>query len=186
MRWLVIVLSVLSRTVAQRGVTRACSLQIVTDPLLWDHIKNAVLEEEKSLEDEAEIVRVARFRLSSLTSRLVNTANSVLDRYYFSNTKYKLVLNNVKILQEGQCSYQGVDLCSEDLSLASLLDSYSYINHDAYCLSYLLTFRNSPGGSLGLAWTAAGSSGGVCDKHRLHTEVTCHTYCLIIIMTGIV
>ena len=102
MHWLVtgslVVLSLLTRTRAQRGVTRACSLQIVTDPLLWDHIKNTVLEDENLLEDEAELVRVARFRLSSLTSRLVNTANSVLDRYYFSNTKYKLVLNNVKVM----------------------------------------------------------------------------------------
>lgn len=101
MRWLVtgslVVLSLLTRTRAQRGVTRACSLQIVTDPLLWNQIKNKVVEEENLIEDEAEIVRVSRFRLSSLTSRLVNTANSVLDRYYFSNTKYKLVLNSVKV-----------------------------------------------------------------------------------------
>jgi len=163
-------------TGAQQAVTRACSLQIVTDPLLWRHIKDQVVEEDNLIEDEAEIVRVARFRLTSLTSRLVNTANSVLDRYYFSNAKYKLVLNHVEILQADECSYEGIDLCSEEMSLSTLLDSYSYINHDSYCLSYLLTFRTFPGGSLGLAWTAAGSSGGVCDKHGLHTEVPLPNY----------
>jgi len=171
----VIVTALTTVTLAQRGVTRACSLQIVTDPLFWRHVKDQVVEEE-NLEDEEEMERVARFRLTSLTSRLVNMANSVLNRYYFSNTKYRLVLHNVKILQEGDCLYEGIDLCGEDMSLASLLDSYSYINHDRYCLSYLLTFRNFPAGSLGLAWTASGDSGGVCDKHRLHTEVPLPSY----------
>ena len=92
----VIVTALTTGTLAQRGVTRACSLQIVTDPLFWRHVKDQVMEEE-NLEDEEEMERVARFRLTSLTSRLVNMANSVLNRYYFSNTKYRLVLNNVKV-----------------------------------------------------------------------------------------
>ena len=92
----VIVTALTTVTLAQRGVTRACSLQIVTDPLFWRHVKDQVVEEEH-LEDEEEMERVARFRLTSLTSRLVNMANSVLNRYYFSNTKYRLVLNNVKV-----------------------------------------------------------------------------------------
>lgn len=153
-----------------------CSLQIVIDPLLWGHVRDQVMEEEDLIEDNAELVRIARFRLSSLASRLVNTANSVLDRYYFSNTKYKVVLHDITILQEGECTHQGVELCDPNLSLDTLLDSFSYINHENYCLSYLLTFRNFPGGSLGLAWTAAGDSGGVCDKYRLHTEVPLPNY----------
>ena len=32
--------------------------------------------------------------------------------------------------------------------------------------------RDFPGGSLGLAWTASGENGGVCDTHRAQVEVT--------------
>jgi len=155
----------------QRGVTRVCGIQIVSDPLLWNHFQEQISQEYAELDDDKEQERLVRFKLNSLSSRLVNTANSVLDRYYFSNTKYKLALRNVRILKENQCVYQGIDLCETEISLSNLLDSYSYINHDDYCLSYLLTYRNFPGGSLGLAWTAVESSGGVCDTHRLHTEV---------------
>ena len=31
--------------------------------------------------------------------------------------------------------------------------------------------RDFPGGKLGLAWTAVGEDGGVCDTYRLHREV---------------
>ena len=31
--------------------------------------------------------------------------------------------------------------------------------------------RDFPGGSLGLAWTASGENGGVCDTHRDQVEV---------------
>ena len=54
----VIVTALTTGTLAQRGVTRACSLQIVTDPLLWRHVKDKVVEEEH-LEDEEEMERVA-------------------------------------------------------------------------------------------------------------------------------
>jgi len=75
------------------------------------------------------------------------------------------------IFKEEDCHTLGFDICSLDLTLNQILDYYSYINHDQFCLSYLLTFRNFPSGSLGLAWTAVGEDGGVCDRHRPHTEV---------------
>ena len=38
--------------------------------------------------------------------------------------------------------------------------------------SLTLPPRDFPGGSLGLAWTANGENGGVCDTHRGQLEVT--------------
>ena len=94
---LVVFLLCAAKTSAQHGVTRVCGLQIVIDHLLWAHVRDQVGSEDGLIEDPNEIVRIARFRLSSLTSRLVNTANSVLDRYYFSNTKYKLLLQKITV-----------------------------------------------------------------------------------------
>ena len=99
---LVVLLLCAAKSSAQRGVTRVCGLQIVIDHLLWAHVRDQVGSEDGLIKDPDEIVRIARFRLSSLTSRLVNTANSVLDRYYFSNTKYKLLLQNITVSMSWQ------------------------------------------------------------------------------------
>ena len=53
--------------------------------------------------------------------------------------------------------------------------SYVLISHQTILLIFLL-LRDFPGGSLGLAWTASGENGGVCDTHRRHVEVAM-TYC---------
>ena len=83
----------------------------------------------------------ARFQLTSLVSRLVNSANRVLTSNYFAGKKYGLILQEIQILNESDCSVLGFNLCSLDLTLAELLDQLSYIDHINRCLSYLLTFR---------------------------------------------
>ena len=59
-----------------------------------------------------------------------------------------------QILHEEECNSLGFDLCEDDLSVEELLDSYSYLDHSEYCLSYLFTYRTFEKGNLGLAWTA--------------------------------
>jgi len=100
--------------------------------------------EEEGIEGELR----ARFQLTSLVSRLVNSANRVLTSNYFGDKKYGLILQEIQILDDSKCSILGFNVCSLDLSLADLLN------------------QDFPGGSLGLAWTASGENGGVCDTHR--------------------
>ena len=106
-----------------------------------------------------------------MLSRLVNSANTVLLSQYFDNFKYKLAVHDIQILEDEDCTLQGKSLCEEGASLESLLDLYtSMARDDHYCLSYMLTYRDFPGGTLGLAWTATSAEGGVCDQ-RLNTGV---------------
>ena len=105
--------------------------------------------------------------MSSLASRLVRAANTVLARHtfryivlhcsgypdvasLFSGSVYQLQLAEVKVVTAGDCG----PLCEPGLSLTSLLHRFSALSHAQFCLSYLLTYRNFPGGTTGLAWTA--------------------------------
>lgn len=150
----------------QEGVRRGCSLQVVVDPFLWqENLKEA----QQLSQEPQEASRIARYNVQSLVGRLVGQANAVLDSYYLDNVKYKLLLQDIQILrEEDECG----PLCEADLQVSDLLDLFSYHNRDAYCLSYLLTFRSFQEGKLGLAYTATGHSGGVCERFRPHQEVT--------------
>jgi len=159
---LVVMASMINGTTGQ-SLELGCPLKVTIDPFLWKEYRG---REEESVEGELR----ARFRLTSLVSRLVNSANRVLTSNYFGDKKYGLILQEIQILDDSKCSLLGFNVCSLDLSLAALLNQLSYIDHSKHCLSYLLTFRDFPGGSLGLAWTASGENGGVCDTHRTQVE----------------
>ena len=47
-------------------------------------------------------------------------------------------------------------------------------DYDHFCLSYMFTYRDFEGGTLGLAWTGdLKNAGGVCEKHGVRqTEMT--------------
>ena len=110
------------------------TLQVTIDPFLWKEYRS---REEEGIEGELR----ARFQLTSLVSRLVNSANRVLTSNYFGDKKYGLILQEIQILDDSKCSNLGFNVCSLDLSLAALLNQLSYIDHSKHCLSYLLTFR---------------------------------------------
>merc|ERR1719242_1440919 len=46
------------------------------------------------------------------------------------------------------------------------LEIFSEEDYDHFCLSYMFTYRDFEGGTLGLAWTGdLKNAGGVCEKH---------------------
>lgn len=48
------------------------------------------------------------------------------------------------------------------------LELVSEENYDFVCLSYMFTYRDFEGGTLGLAWTAdLHNAGGICDKYNV-------------------
>lgn len=50
----------------------------------------------------------------------------------------------------------------------SMLYLHSELNYDAFCLSYMFTYRDFDNGILGLAWTAEPStSGGLCARYTV-------------------
>ena len=69
-------------------------------------------------------------------------------------------------MEDDSCTFQGKYLCEREASLESLLAQFSSLKTADFCLSYLFTYRDFPGGSLGLAWIASRAEGGVCDQAR--------------------
>ena len=67
-------------------------------------------------------------------------------------------------METESCTFQGKYLCERETSLESLLEQFSSLKTSDYCLSYLFTYRDFPGGSLGLAWIASRTEGGVCHQ----------------------
>ena len=58
----------------------------------------------------------------------------------------------------------------EDIAIMPYLVQWSEINHDAYCLALLFTYRDFSDGALGLAWVAEPEldlPGGICSKKVL-------------------
>ena len=76
---------------AQAG-KRGCSLQVTVDPFLWAEYR---AREAEDGEGQAR----ARFHVTSLVSRLVNAANTVLDDHYFDRNKYGLILQDIQVSQ---------------------------------------------------------------------------------------
>lgn len=47
--------------------------------------------------------------------------------------------------------------CKANVDVSYFLNLHSQTNHDDFCLSYVFTFRDFTGGTLGLAWVASPS-----------------------------
>ncbi|XP_023339587.1 disintegrin and metalloproteinase domain-containing protein 10 homolog isoform X2 [Eurytemora carolleeae] len=154
----------LNEVYSQLQPTRVCGIQIVIDKFLWRKFLSDVDTLEGELEVE-EKKRIARYNLVSLTGRVVARANNVLSNQFLGRIKYKLILQNIQILDEN-CG----GLCDPDLDLETLLNTFSYSSRDGYCLSYLLTYRTFENGKLGLAYTATTFHGGVCETFREQKE----------------
>ena len=48
--------------------------------------------------------------------------------------------------------------CNDHLGANAVLNLHSFTNHSDFCLSFLFTYRDFPGGVVGMAWVA-GTSG---------------------------
>ena len=61
----------------------------------------------------------------------------------------------------------------DNIDIMPYLVKWSQINHDAYCLALLFTYRDFANGALGLAWVAEpelDTPGGICSKRVLSEE----------------
>ena len=47
--------------------------------------------------------------------------------------------------------------CNDNLGANAVLSLHSFTNHSDFCLSFLLTYRDFPGGVVGMAWVAGPS-----------------------------
>lgn len=64
------------------------------------------------------------------------------------------------------------------LLVSKCLDYFLEEDYDAFCLSYMFTYRDFEMGTLGLAWTGdLKNAGGVCERNGVQYFVTYFTPC---------
>ncbi|CAB3988340.1 disintegrin and metallo ase domain-containing 10-like [Paramuricea clavata] len=71
---------------------------------------------------------------------------------------------------------EGIFSSPSDIPVDKYLKSWSKLNHDSYCLSLLLTYRDFSKGVLGLAWLAElNTLGGICEPWNTHYSMSFNT-----------
>lgn len=74
------------------------------------------------------------------------------------------LIARVEILDQSEPGYR---FSSPNIDVNNYLDIWSQVNHEQFCLSLLLTYRDFANGVLGLAWVAqppGGNRGGICER----------------------
>ena len=119
-----------------------------------------------------------------MVSQHIKAVNHIYGDVVF-NGKYKhkgirFEVQRIKIDDDSGCrrysgsfiSSEANKFCRANVDVSNFLNLHSQTNHDDFCLSYVFTFRDFTGGTLGLAWVASpsGASGGICEKYKTYTE----------------
>lgn len=82
-----------------------------------------------------------------------------------------VVLAEVTIIEDLP-SMWGVGISPTEMDALDLLEEFSLLDHEKYCLAVLVTHRDFDAGTIGLAWLASSSyldyPGGIC-QHRINT-----------------
>ena len=72
-------------------------------------------------------------------------------------------------------NFQGTFSSPTDIPIDKYLKRWSKLNHNSYCLSLLLTYRDFEG-VLGLAWVAElNTLGGICEPWNRHYNMSFNT-----------
>ncbi|XP_041355885.1 disintegrin and metalloproteinase domain-containing protein 10-like [Gigantopelta aegis] len=102
-------------------------------------------------------------------TQYVQTVNSIYKQIDFdgdnSADNINFIIKKIKIHTDPTAP--GYRL-NGNFGVEKFLELHSEENYDAFCLSYMFTYRDFDGGVLGLAWTAGeNQAGGVCEKYMV-------------------
>ncbi|XP_077564464.1 disintegrin and metalloproteinase domain-containing protein 10 homolog [Haemaphysalis longicornis] len=153
-----------SRRPRQLGlsVRRVCNLEISVDHTLF----------EVTLADMNGDTTRAHAAITGLVATHVNAASGIFSRTNFNGiTDIAFAVQRLQVNDSSACTLPSKlsnPFCSDALDATLALLELSKVNHDNFCASYLLTHRNFPGGTLGLAYVAEpnGNAGGICEKFQ--------------------
>ncbi|KAH6931004.1 hypothetical protein HPB50_021315 [Hyalomma asiaticum] len=152
---------------AASELKRVCNVEVVVDHLLFE----SYLDEEGGDRDKA---------LEAITTMVGTHAAAATE--IFSKTDFEGItgisfeVQRLRINESNSCEgrvRRTNPFCREDLDAAHILFEMSKINHDSFCVSHIWTFRDFPGGTLGLAYLAESEvdTGGICDKFHFGANV---------------
>nr|XP_037279779.1 disintegrin and metalloproteinase domain-containing protein 10-like [Rhipicephalus microplus] len=146
---------------------RVCNVEVVVDHLLFE----SYLNEEGGDRDRA---------LEAVTTMVGTHAAAATE--IFSKTDFDGItgisfeVQRLRINESNSCEGRvrhTNPFCRQDLDAAHILFEMSKINHDNFCVSHIWTYRDFPGGTLGLAYLAESEvdTGGICDKFHFGANV---------------
>jgi hypothetical protein len=141
-----------------------CEMFIRTDPLLYKYFLENELIPENRVQEE----------IASLVQQLIRAVSSI-----YANTKFNMgrfnhsgitfavqrlrVDNYTKDCEVDRLRGPGGKakniFCNPSIDVTNFLTFFSHENHDAFCLAFMLTYRDFSDGTLGLAWVASPSRG---------------------------
>lgn len=142
-----------------------CSVSIETDPLLWRHVYQHERDEQRTREEITALVASHMVAVNRIYRGV-----SFDGRYQHRGIKFEV--QRMKIDNDSSCDprYPGEQnqFCIQHVDVSNFLNMHSQKNHEAFCLSYVFTYRDFNRGTLGLAWVASseGSSGGICETYK--------------------
>ncbi|XP_075749213.1 disintegrin and metalloproteinase domain-containing protein 10 homolog [Rhipicephalus microplus] len=146
---------------------RVCNVEVVVDHLLFE----SYLNEEGGDRDRA---------LEAVTTMVGTHAAAATE--IFSKTDFEGItgisfeVQRLRINESNSCEGRvrhTNPFCRQNLDAAHILFEMSKINHDNFCVSHIWTYRDFPGGTLGLAYLAESEvdTGGICDKFHFGANV---------------
>ncbi|CAN8002265.1 unnamed protein product [Ixodes hexagonus] len=159
----------------QKKVKRVCNLEINIDHTLYNaFLADCNLDHTKTQES---LVALLTSHVTAASDMFRNTDFLGIADIAFE--VQRVIINNSKSCDENVRDSN--PFCASNLDSTHVLHELSKINHNDFCLSYLWTYRDFVGGTLGLAYKAEpsgfpGNTGGVCEKYQGGSSLQSSSY----------
>ncbi|XP_071138176.1 disintegrin and metalloproteinase domain-containing protein 10-like isoform X2 [Mytilus edulis] len=156
---------------APLGDKNACFLFMQADPKLFNKINSAYNNEVLAKED---IVGTFASHVDAINTIYSNTVFKTFDNSIdYKGIRFKIQRTKIMTDATEKCkTSQAKTLCSDNIDVSNFLNENSLIDHSAFCLAYIFTYRDFTQGTLGLAWVGSSgqASGGICEQYKSFPE----------------
>ncbi|KAK2174993.1 hypothetical protein NP493_755g01041 [Ridgeia piscesae] len=157
-----------------QGATKlTCQMFLQSDPKLWDYMTaergDGGLGYGEARANE-EIISLLSNHASGIKLIYTSTNFKYKDKSYnpVNFVVHRMQVNNTRTVCAG--GNKG-GFCNDHLGANAVLNLHSFTNHSDFCLSFLFTYRDFPGGVVGMAWVAGTSgTGGVCGRYQKYRD----------------
>ncbi|KAL1443192.1 hypothetical protein MTO96_030409 [Rhipicephalus appendiculatus] len=146
----------------RKGVQRVCNIELTVDHTFYEMVSSDVNGDASKV--HADITSMVHTHVASATEIFGSTNfNGITD--------ISFVVQRLQINDSSACEgsvRRTNPFCADTLDATHTLVELSKTDHDNFCVSYLWTCRDYPGGTLGLAYVAEvnGNAGGLCEKFQ--------------------
>lgn len=145
-----------------KSVQRVCNIELSVDHTFYEMVSSDMYGDTTKI--QADITSLVHTHVASATEIFGNTNfNGITD--------ISFVVQRLQINDSSACDgkvRRSNPYCADTLDATHTLVELSKTDHNNFCLSYLWTYRDFPGGTLGLAYVAElnGNAGGLCEKFQ--------------------